>query len=338
MRLSHSSVQKYLQCPKKWQLHYQEKLRSTFLNSPLFFGSALDDAFGRLHLDKKKELTEEEQQMMTKTAEETYREAMQYTEVNGESVFIPTFENTIYSNADYDGNILTEEDREEISVFLKTNEFELDDIDAFFEEYRLMKRNKQEIDDDTRKVINYMSWVSLHRKGLLLLETYEAEIMPQIHEVFGIQIPVSLPNESGDTFSGYIDFVASFVDDPDTKVVCDDKTSAKAYPKDSVQISPQLAAYSEYMELEECAFIVAEKSIRKRDPKVRISILRGKVDDSTYEETFTTIDETLHCIKGEEFPKIMDQGEKCMFFGRKCEYYDFCRTESLKNLKYTGKK
>ena len=70
IRLSNSSVEKYEQCGEKWRLHYKEKIRADFAPSPLFYGSALDEAFNRLLLVKKKELTEDESIMMKSTAYE----------------------------------------------------------------------------------------------------------------------------------------------------------------------------------------------------------------------------------------------------------------------------
>lgn len=52
MKLSHSSVALYSQCPYCYYLKYIEGIRPKKLNSALFFGKAIDDAFNILLLEK----------------------------------------------------------------------------------------------------------------------------------------------------------------------------------------------------------------------------------------------------------------------------------------------
>lgn len=49
-KISHSAWQKYLTCPRMYQLHYEEKLRPEGTTSPLLFGSAMDEALNAMLL------------------------------------------------------------------------------------------------------------------------------------------------------------------------------------------------------------------------------------------------------------------------------------------------
>lgn len=54
MRISHSKIELYNQCPKKYQFTYIDKLTPDKTFSPLLFGSACDKAFNYLLLRKKR--------------------------------------------------------------------------------------------------------------------------------------------------------------------------------------------------------------------------------------------------------------------------------------------
>ena len=69
MRISHSGKNTHKECSEKYRLHYIEKLRGQKIFSALFFGSALDEAFSRLLLDKKPIKTPEELLQLDETAE-----------------------------------------------------------------------------------------------------------------------------------------------------------------------------------------------------------------------------------------------------------------------------
>lgn len=48
-KLSHSSIQKYLDCPRKYKNHYVERIRPIKTKSALVFGSCLDKGLNALH-------------------------------------------------------------------------------------------------------------------------------------------------------------------------------------------------------------------------------------------------------------------------------------------------
>jgi hypothetical protein len=321
VRLSHSKVNKYKQCPRLYEFHYNKKIRTRVLGSPLFFGLAADEAINRLLLEKKQELSQLEQELMLKTPVEVFDEHMNKARILNKVINPKTYEHIQYSKSDYDSSLLEESDFQSIG---QNQEF----CDAHVEWYHAEKKKKKpEISTEDTALFNLINWHSLYRKGLMILEIYEAEIMPQIHEVFSIQKEISLPNDDNDEIIGFIDFICSFVDAPETKVIVDNKSSSKPYKAKDLDESDQLHTYAEAEGLEDICYIVYEKNVRKREPRVRITIWRGKVNEDQTEKTFDQYEEVLYSIKQEEFNPDFDSG--CFFFGRRCDYHDICHKEKM---------
>jgi len=321
IKLSHSKTNKYIECPKRYELHYEKRIRSKVYGSPLFFGSAIDNALNRLLLDKKKELNAEEQSEMEFTPEEILNRDLKSAEYNGETIVLKDYEHLQFSKADFDWAVFTDEDKENLG---EDKEY----WTSFVEWYHAELRKKTpEFDlEDTLK-FNSVNLACLYRKGMMILEVYRDDIMPQILEVISVQKAINLPNNSGDEIVGLIDFEAIFVDEPEVIYIVDNKTSSKAYKDKDLVESDQLHTYAEAQERTHIAYIVCEKNIRKRDPRVRINTLRGKINDETMEKTFDKYKNTLYSIREEEFNPDYDSG--CKFFGRRCIYYDICHNEKM---------
>lgn len=300
MKISYSASNKYEECSFKYKLHYLDKLRDTKIHSPLFFGSAIDEALNVLLLKKKKELTDAEKLLANGCVKEVFINHLKNIYHNDQYIDVSMFPLASYYKSDLDENIFEDEDWEAINM----------------------------VADDQTVLENFTYWTSLKRKGLMFLEEYEKNIMPQIEEVFAIQKHVILPDGKA-SLVGVIDFIASFVDEPGVKYIVDNKTSGKPYPKDAVSTSDQLHIYAEHEELHNAAFIVMEKKIRKRDPKVRINIVKGKINESQLNNTFDKVTNIFNNIKDEKFEKNWDS---CWNYGKKCPYFDYCRNGSTKGL------
>ncbi len=346
LKLSNTRRDKYGGCPARYNFHYNLKYRTKALSSALFFGVAVDEALNRMLLDKKAAITNEEKKLMELTPEETFIKYMSDTNHNGKNVHIPRFRHCVYAKADFDSALLSEADLELIGHDLDYCKAHVEWYHQELKTYQKMDMpigralgfdanvsNIREKDIDTFNLIN---WYSLKRKGLMILEAYREEIMPQIHEVHSIQERVNLPNGSGDIIDGVIDFVASFVDDPETVYVVDNKTASQAYKQDKLTESDQLHLYAYYKELEHIAYIVCEKGIRKREPRVRISILKGAVDDDHTDNLLDSYEDTLYNIREENFNPNFKSG--CTFFYKQCEYWDLCHRETFNSEKLVDMK
>lgn len=337
MKLSHSAKKCYLTCPKKWELYYKQKLRSKYVGSALVFGGAIDEALNTMLLEKKKELTKEEQELAELTPEETFLNYFKITRILNNQLDIRKSDKVYYFKSDLDLDLLQAKDHKKVLEFANELGIELKsfgDIEQFLEEVNLSLKAKQRLDTETQRVYNYICWLSLYQKGLLLIDEYRKKIMPEIEEVFEVQKRISLP-DGDDEFVGVIDVICSFHSESGIKYVCDNKTSSRPYKQDSVALSAQLAGYSEYEENENCAFIVLEKKLRKREPRVRSAIIKDKMPEETKDETFDELTHVFHEINEGNFEKNMDN---CFQYGRKCDYFEYCRTGSLEGLEYKEKK
>lgn len=319
IRLSHSAKDKMNFCGALYKNHYINRIRSLELGSALFFGSALDDAFGCLLLEKKKHLTDEEQLMLEKGAKTLFFEGMNTISHNSEDIDISTYPYATYFKSDYDSIFLSKEF--DLLDKIKSRFPDYNDIKEFMD-YALTKN--VELSDEENLLKNYVCWLCLVEKGKLMIEQYKNQVIPEIEEVFDIQKKIELPNENGDVIVGYIDFIASFNDEPGVVYIVDNKTSSRAYKKDSVVNSEQLATYCHHENTNKGAYVVVEKTLRKRDPFVKISIIKDTIPEKQFDKTLDTYVDTLYNVKEGNFDKNYES--KCFLFGRKCAYYDYCRS------------
>lgn len=155
-------------------------------------------------------------------------------DVFGNRVFVPTSQDVVYNANDIDEELLTPEDR-------------------------------------TRHVAGkaHMAWLSLHRKGLLLIDGFNTHVLPNIKRVIAVQHPIRLENEHGDIVTGKCDFVVEW---HDGRIIAFDlKSAGMPYERDAVQSSTQLATYflalGDTFKLDAVGYIVGLKNIRKNRKK-----------------------------------------------------------------------
>jgi len=160
---------------------------------------------------------------------------------------------------------------------------------------------------DIKEGLADTEWGCLKVKGEMLINAYAEEIMPQIKDVLAIQKPINIKNADGDLIRGFADIIVETYDQGN--LLIDNKTSAKAYAKDAVEVgdkAPQLALYYDHLKnqykLNGAGFYVLEKGIRKREPQTRIQVLTGVPTDDMIEKTFQEFDEVLTNVKMGRFP------------------------------------
>lgn len=256
-RLSHSSVTKFQDCPQAWKFHYRERLRVVAQSGALLFGSAVDAALTAL--------------VKGATPEDviaTFERAWSFQEVNGTMTALPRSVNVVYAESDFDQDLLTDEDRQ---VLIDT--YKLDDLGAALKTVYDEKDyfGFVHLPDDRKEFLNHANWLSLYRKGLLMIEACRRDVLPNIEEVLSVQKYVELANTDGDRIIGFADIVVRWkgIERP---VVLDWKTSARDYEKGAVLVSPQLtlyvhALYEEY-QTRWAGFIVFKKRMEKTTTKV----------------------------------------------------------------------
>lgn len=303
-RLSYSSVEQYLNCPKSWYLKYIRNMKEKYTGSALIFGSALDKALNKLLEGN------------TTSINLTYLDSMTFSEVNGELLDLRVTDLIQYGNQDFDVDVLTQQERQELELY--TMQW---DLKKHHENLVQLKREKN-LNGEALRHFNYMSWMSLRRKGLLILGAYKEQVLPQIKRIVSVQKEFSLKNDEGDEFIGFIDFIAEF---DDKVVIFDNKTTSSAYKDDSARTSKQLASY--LGALEELKFdfgtkdihvgyIAINKNIRKKkEPRVNIQIIIDKVPEDLINSVFEDYDKANVAIHNGEFepsyPNCASKYGKC---------------------------
>lgn len=176
------------------------------------------------------------------------------------------------------------------------------------------------------------TWLSLERRGLILLEEFNNQIMPRIKEVIKVQLDQTAKNDMGDELVIKTDFICIWEDG--RRVLFDNKTSSMKYAEDSVRVSPQLAIYYETLQaeynLDAAGYIVIPKRINKiKTPRVKIEVIIDRIDLETTAKTLESYDAVLKEIKQGQF---MQNKQSCIGVFGKCDYYNLCHHSSMEGL------
>jgi len=314
--VSFSALDCFEQCSEKYRLKYIERLSSDKIPSPLFFGTAIDEALELLLLKKKVDLTERELTLMlNENALSVFDKQMR--EQNGQLLEKNPLCDYFFS--DFDPNVFKAEDL----VYLSRAYPSIGDFAEFFEECKSVLKAKRQLKSAQRIAYNNLCWLSLYRKGEMLIAEYEANVLPQIEEVFEIQKTILLENGSGDKLRGKIDFIASFKDDPTTRFIVDNKTSSEAYKADSVANSTQLAIYCEAENCNRAAYAVMEKKMRVKEPRARTQLIKDTISDEHKQKVFDKVEFQLNNISQGVFEK-KESPKDCHFFGKSCDFFNLC--------------
>lgn len=324
-QLSYTAIEKYKTCPKMYFQHYIRGIREKYVGSPLIFGGAFDEGLNVLlspghpldysPLDR---------------AKVKFLVEMKSNKLNGVDTKLETTDLVAYSNTDFDVDILTDDDLEIIKIEFKEDDLTLDYLKKVHEDLVNLKRTNQLKGVDLRE-FNFLSWISLQRKGLLFLEAYDKQIIPLIKRVIVVQKEFEIVNDDGDKFKGLIDLVAELHDG--RIVVFDNKTSASRYKEDQARTSRQLAGY--FGVLQELGFfeehkidldklhigylVIVKKIRKKKEPRVDIQVIIDKVDPDLIDAVFEEYDVVNQKIHSGEFP-ANPENCKSLNFG-KC----FCK-------------
>lgn len=304
LRLSHSQISTYNTCPFKYYLQRVKRLRPNYTKSSFLFGSAIDATV---------------EEMLKRLGEE----------FNYQEVFLEAFnlDTVKVNNKTYKG------DEALLRVQFSGRDIQEELIEEvypdFLKECKAKAKKNKALNREEQLKYNDLAYACLIQKGLLIIEELYKWINENVVEVHEIQKKVEIENDLGDSFVGYLDFVVTLTDG--RKVLIDLKTSSdikKYYPEGCVEESDQLAIYAQEVEVEDAAYLAVDKTIRKKEPRVRLAFVEGKITEEQLDETFDYIAEATMEIKEGNFEK---NENGCYAFG-KCEYYNFCHYGSKKGL------
>lgn len=359
-KLSHSAINRFKMCAESYRLHYIEKIRPTGTTGPLIFGAALDNAINAL-------LTYNDE-----TAENIFERQFEYQTINGEETYLPTCPEISYSKADFDHDLLTQADVDNLTKFAANSG--LQEYTDHISTYKRIK--KEETPSRVEKAfVNYCSWLTLYRKGLLMLNAYRTKVMPMLTKVHSIQEGFSLDNEIGDTLIGVVDLVA------DVKgygtVILDNKTAGRPYKDDAVVTSEQLSLYVHALEARyetrKAGYIVLNKNVVKNkvkvckdcgytrhggshltcpneidglrcggtwnitiSPDIYVQFLIADIPETMEATVMQDADDVNEKVSCGIFKKNEAQCES--WFGQRCPYYNLCHNKSMDGLIKVDKK
>lgn len=335
---SHSAIEQFRTCGEMYKLYRIERLRTTHYRSAFLFGSAIDSAVEAIFLKYKKDLTEEETSKVSAGSLALFAQAMCSFKNNHGDVIKDAARSTQikYSAQDFQVELLNEEDYETIEAEAELKDIEIpqEEIPQFVEQcFGVLKMGKA-LSAEEHTIYNLINWLSLYRKGEILLPEITQWAEDNIKEVHSMQHKIYLEDDE-DIFTGYVDLVATLKDG--IKRVIDFKTTAVKYKEGDADTSQQLTIYAEHMQIDRVAFLAFEKNIRKREPRTRFAFIEGITTETQKDEVFQGITESIEEIKKKQF----DKNEKSCYNYGKCDYFNLCHKNSLKGLKvleYKSKK
>lgn len=218
MQISHSKTERYKNCPRSYQLHYEKRIRPTTTTSALWFGSAIGIVLNGICLSKKKECTEEELKEVedAKNPKDYFDKLTEEIEINGVKESTPHSPNIRYYRKDYNPSILTDGDRAELTEYAEKVGLFLGDRPARIEDFIDEYLSHQIDDTDILSFINLHFYLSLRRKGFMMIDEFMENFFHKIIEVHSIEreIKIDLSLETDPEFTdyliGYIDMECSY--------------------------------------------------------------------------------------------------------------------------------
>ncbi len=318
-------MQLYNSCPKRYKLHYVDNLREKVSGSARVFGNAMDASLNALNTGG--------------AWADIYENEMAAQKINGVLEDLSTSPNLKYSNADFDPDILSTEEKKTISgVFEEMGFIDLpSNLESLHEQLKAIKRTRP-FNDDERQIFQYMSWFSLKKKGKLMLEAYIEQVVPRIKRVIAVQKYFEVYNSAGDSLLGYIDMICEYVcPDGQTRLIrFDHKASSEKYTEKTIDEKKQLATYTFGTEAEwpekDVGYIVMPKKFRKKKlPLIPIEIVIGKITAEQEEKLIDLYDEMLHNVRQNKFPCKYGSCDKTDDpFG--CPYAEYNKNGSMDGL------
>ena len=356
MQISYSSFEKFQTCARMWQIYYKEKVRPDSTSSAFFFGSAVGQIWQALTLTKKEQLTQQEKKdvELAKTPLASFNKLMYNIEIEGKRVE-PTDPRVQYFKGDYDGELLQSPDWEKIDKYAQELGQILPDgrIIAFED---LIDKYPSGLTDSDISYLNLHFFLSLCRKGEMMIESFQKDILPNIVKVHAIEkaikIDMSLETDKPmtDYLIGYLDMKIDYkITDEKlaeksglslgevVTVLFDNKTSSTRYGSKCLEEKPQLNIYQFAENTKYIGYIVGVKEIkrpkkgsRKGETYADIQVVIGEASDIISNQVLDNVNVMLDGISKKEFPMNLDTCS--MVYGKRCCYYDYCRSGNMVGL------
>lgn len=239
IKTSHSQNNTYITCPQHWHMSYNEKWANPIEGSSTYFGSAVDAAVGDM-LDGKQD--------WLKTFYDRWNKSWSF----GKSTQIFDNQNIIYGHKDFDQHVLEQKDYPQLEAWAKSlgliaqgaTPSDSDLVDLYKMCAEIKKNPYKNITQDQLTYFNRASWLSMKRKGKVLLTAFNTQFYPKIKRVLATQQRATIKDEAtGDSITGFIDMVLE-LDGYDKPIIFDLKTAGMPYDQSDMDLTQQLTLYS----------------------------------------------------------------------------------------------
>lgn len=356
MQISYSSFEKFQTCPRMWYLHYKEKIRPDSTSSAFFFGTAVGTIWQSLVLTKKEQLTQQEKKdiELSKTPKQSFRNLMYNIDLEGKRI-PPTDPRVQYFKGDYDGELLQSPDWEKIDAYAQELGQVLPDGRLVsFED--LIDRYPSNLLDSDIQYLNLHFFLSLCRKGEMMIDSFQKDILPNIVKVHAIEkaikIDLSLETDKPmtDYLIGYLDMKVDYLVNDEklaeklglplgsvVTVLFDNKTSSARYSSKCLEEKPQLNIYQFAENTKYIGYIVGVKEIkrpkrgdRKGETFADIQVVIGEASEEISNQVLDGVNAMLDGIAKKEFPMNLDSCPRV--FGKPCVYKDYCQSGNMFGL------
>lgn len=373
IRTSFSQNNTYKQCPTHWKLRYKDKLYSPEMSSALYFGTAVDNAIETL-LKEYKSLETEAAKILYMT--DNYVKVFEASWVTniafGNSTPVFDNPNVIYGYADFDADILSGSDIEQLQAWSSKD----DPIEYYKSLVKIKKNPHIKLNAAELGFFNRASWLSMRRKGLILIESFKVQILPKITEILSTQCKGELKDpHQGDSVIGYLDMILK-LEGYDKPIIFDLKTAARPYTQENIDLTEQLTLYAamkgEEYDTDLVGYLVLCKNINKEETSICKKC--GHKKDSSHRTCNNMVDgetegKQIRCkgewetkielkpqvqilVKSKNQKEISDlladyaniilamkndivyrNTDKCTrWYGGKCPYYNLCHHDSMAGL------
>lgn len=263
IKTSHSQNNTYITCPQHWHMSYNERWTNPVEGSSTYFGSAVDAAVG--------EMLEGKQDWL-KTFYDRWNKSWSF----GKSTQIFDNPDIIYGHKDFDQYVLEPKDYPQLEIWAKSLNLmgqgatpSPDDLVALYKTCAEIKKNPyKHITPDQLTYFNRASWLSMKRKGKVLLNAFHTQFYPKVKKVLATQQRATIKDAAtGDSITGFIDMVLE-LDGYDKPIIFDLKTAGMPYDQSDMDLTQQLTLYSamkgaEY-KTDLVGFVVLCKNIPKK--------------------------------------------------------------------------
>lgn len=239
IKTSHSQNNTYIACPTHWDMSYNQGYSNPIEGASTYFGSAVDAAVGDMLEGK---------QDWLKTFYDRWNKSWSF----GKSTQIFDNPDIIYGHKDFDVHVLEAKDYPQLELWAKqlnliasnSTPTPLELVDLYKTCAEIKKNPFKNITPDQLTYFNRASWLSMKRKGKLLLNAFHTQFYPKVKRVLATQQRATIKDDvSGDAITGFIDMVLE-IDGYDKPIIFDLKTAGMPYSQEDIDLTQQLTLYA----------------------------------------------------------------------------------------------